>query len=106
MDKHTADPFAGIDALEAAMDDYSDPQLWAMADETANRLLHNPRLDELKPRNQAGLLSDHEKDELERLLDKMHDLVLIRSKALALLQARGYDIRTYLQMKPNQPQPE
>jgi hypothetical protein len=100
LSQHIIDPFADIDALEAALDNYSDPQLWSIADETANRLTHNPRLEELKPRNQSGLLTDQEKIELQHLLDKLHDLVLIRSKALALLQSRGYDIRAYLHMKP------
>ncbi|MBC7870263.1 MAG: hypothetical protein H7Y09_05440 [Chitinophagaceae bacterium] len=88
-------PDADFDRLFNELDSYGDNKLWqtALAHLSA---AHSLRLDELTDKGQEGILTEPDEKELGRLLELVDKQVLIRSKALSLLQDRGHDIKRYL----------
>jgi hypothetical protein len=85
-------PPAGLDA---ALDTYTDEQLWAVV---YQRLAwtENERLRDLVAQGKHTLLTPDEQAELESLLDQVDHYTMIRSRALSLLQERGQDVERYL----------
>jgi hypothetical protein len=76
----------------AALDDYTDAQLWAVI---YQRLAwpENERLRDLTARGKGGELTPDERDELDALLDRVDRHTLLRSRALLLLKQRGRELK-------------
>ena len=76
---------------------YTDEQLWAVV---YQRLAwpQDTRLRELVALGKQGLLSDDEKAEMERLIDLVDRLMLLRSQALLLLKQRGHNVEKRLEL--------
>lgn len=85
------------DQALAALDSFSDEQLWAVV---YQRLAwpDRERLRDLIERGKQGALKQAEQAELETLLDRTDQYTVWRSKALNLLKQRGYDIGRYLKV--------
>lgn len=80
---------------EEAMTSLPDEQLWAVV----HRRLAWPleeRLTVLTARGKTQSLSSSEQTELDALLDEADRLMVLRSKAVALLKQRGHDVTAYL----------
>jgi hypothetical protein len=83
----------------AAMPAYTNEQLWAIAN-------HRMRVDAALRRKaliaqvKISTLSDDDQAELDALGALWDRYVLLRSTALAALQERGFDIKTYLHLHP------
>lgn len=89
-------PTTDQEAQQEIMDTYSDAQLWAIV----YQRLTSPereRLHVLQTKQQAGGLSAEETPEFDALVEVVDQQMLLRSKALFLLQERGYHINVYLQ---------
>lgn len=88
-------PFGGI-ALET-LETYTDLQLWAVVfhhlsrrEEEAYQSLHEKRA--------SHTLTAEEEHRLDEILKTIDSNMLFRSKALAILQERGYDVVGYLDL--------
>ena len=83
--------------VEMHVDRLSDAQLWALV---YRRLpwLASARLRELTQQGQQSVLTAAEQAELARLIDEADHLTLLRSRAAAALQERGYDVRGPLRL--------
>lgn len=77
------------------LSDCTDEQLWALI---YHRLTQSQdsRMRELLYRGTEGTLTKQEKAELKCIVDLVDRQMLLRSRALALLQERGHDIDVYL----------
>jgi len=76
---------------------YTDAQLWTLV----HRRLSSAQLirrDELDEKGKTGRLSAEEEREIDQLVQSSDQLMLLRSKALRILQNRGHDITGYLGM--------
>jgi predicted transcriptional regulator len=83
------------DVVHQALEDEIDKRLWAIVDQRLSPA-DDARIHELMPRNNDGLLSPDEYQELVRLVKLVNEQMLQRSEALVLLKQRGHDIDTYL----------
>ena len=83
--------------LGPTMDTLTDAQLWALV---YRRLAwpEDVRLRELTARGKQGALTDDEQAELAALIARADRLTLVRSRALLLLQERGYNVRDHLRL--------
>lgn len=90
-------PPADRAALSEALETLPDAQLWALVH---SRLAwpRGARLRELTASGRRALLMDEEQAELAALIDDADELTLLRSRALLVLQQRGYEIREQLQL--------
>lgn len=86
-----------MNAQIALMPTYTNEQLWAIANRRM-RVDAALRRWALVAQGKLGALSQKEQDELDDLGDLWDRYVLLRSTALATLQERGFDIKTYLQL--------
>ena len=76
---------------------YTDAQLWAIVHRrlSSAQLIRRGELDE---KGKTGRLSAEEEREIDQLVQSSDQLMLLRSKALRILQNRGHDITGYLGM--------
>lgn len=81
------------------LDDCNDEQLWALIHQRLTRLQDN-RMRELLDRGNQGTITDQEQAELTHFVDLVDRQMLLRSRALVILQERGHDIDTYLNAAP------
>ena len=88
---------ANADIVHDELHHYTDEQLWAVV---YQRLAwpQDTRLRELIALGKQGLLSDDEKAEMERLIDLVDRMMMLRSQALLLLKQRGHDVETQLKL--------
>ena len=82
----------------ANLPNYTDTQLWALVHRRLSKA-HLARLGDLNAKGKRGALSTNEEQEIEQLIHASDQLMLLRSKALHLLQDRGHDIKGYLGMR-------
>lgn len=89
------EPTADIQDLLHQLQDYSEPQLWAVV---YRRLpwTQSLRLRELNLKNKQTTLSEIEQDELNSLIEQVDRDMLLRSEALLQLQQWGVNVDTYL----------
>lgn len=88
----SAPPEHDLEAQMAALDGYNDAQLWAVVYRRP-RGVDSERLHALSAKT---ALTSAEETERDALLDQVDRLMLLRTKALMLLQARGYAVDAYL----------
>jgi len=79
---------------------YTDDELWAVVDQRLTQK-QDTRLRRLIALGKQGQLSVDEQAEMEQLVDMVDHQMLLRSEALLLLQQRGHDIDTFLNLKQN-----
>lgn len=77
------------------LNDCTDEQLWALIHQRLTRTQDN-RMRELLDRGSEGTITEQEKAELTYYVDVVDRQMLLRSRALVLLQERGHDIYQYL----------
>jgi|GEM_PF-521041 len=84
-------------ALQEELETLSDAQLWALV---YRRIAwpEGARLRELAARGRQMALTGQEQTELVTLIEETDSLMLLRSRALLVLQKRGHDIREQLQL--------
>lgn len=90
--------FGGDSIVEYQLDrlnDCTDEQLWALIHQRLTRA-QDKRMRALLVRGNEGALTEQEHAELKNLVDLVDRQMLLRSRALALLQERGHDIHQYL----------
>ena len=77
-----------------ALDRFSDEQLWMIV---RRRLTpkQEARCRELADRGNRGVITDSEIAEMESWVARVDNQMLLRSKALLILQRRGHDIDAY-----------
>jgi hypothetical protein len=83
--------------LPDELSNYTDEQLWAIV----HQRLTSPqdaRLHELIALGKQGQITEEEKVELERLIDRVDHQMLLRSEALYLLKQRGRDVERQLRL--------
>ncbi len=94
--------FGGDSIVEYQLDrlnNCTDEQLWALIHQRLTRA-QDARMRELLNRGSEGTITEQEKAELTYIIDWVDRQMLLRSRALALLQERGHDIDTYLYTAP------
>jgi hypothetical protein len=79
----------------AYMDVYTDQQLWAVVHQRL-AMDDDQRMQALIETGKQGDLADSDQAELDALLEKLDDFILLRSNALLLLKQRGHPIEAYL----------
>jgi hypothetical protein len=79
------------------LNQYTDEQLWAVVHQRLAWPQDTP-LRELVALGKQGLLSNDEKAEMERLINLVDRLILLRSQALLLLKERGRDVEKRLEL--------
>ncbi|MYD10760.1 MAG: hypothetical protein F4X02_12050 [Chloroflexi bacterium] len=90
--------FGGDSLVEHQLDRLNgctDEQLWALIHQRLTRA-QDERMRELLDRGSKGTLTEQEHAELKYIVDLVDRQMLLRSRALALLQERGHDIDHYL----------
>ncbi len=89
LDPTTAD----VDVVLEEMDGYPDKALWEIVYQRLT-MSERRRLDDLIEKGKQGARTPAEDSEVQALLDQVERQMLLRSKALALLVERGYDIQS------------
>lgn len=89
-------PSADFDAVIDTMDVYSDEALWEVIYQRLTKS-ERQRYDTLVALGRQTTLSSAQQAELEALIDKINRQMLFRSKAVALLVERGYDVQSRFQ---------
>ncbi len=80
-----------------ALERLSDSRLWQVTKGTLSTT-HQRRYSNLLRKNQAGTLSEREREQLRRLGDEARRLTLRRAYAYALLRWRGHPIPTPIEL--------
>jgi hypothetical protein len=88
-DEHRLVENARSEVSDQILDRYSDDQLWAIFHHFVP-VMEQYRLRELKVQNESRDLTEEEHKEIDSLLNVLNSYMLVRSKALALLNKRGY----------------
>jgi hypothetical protein len=92
IQRGVADSGNAISASNHGMTDFSDEDLWAVVDQRLT-----PEEDQaytrLVEKGKSGALSAEEESELHRVVSTINQQMLERSKALLVLQQRGYNIK-------------
>lgn len=83
--------------LEATLETLSDAELWALVYRRVAWTAAE-RLRDLTARGRQTRLSGEEQDELTALIDEADRMMLLRSRALVILQQRGHNVRDYLHL--------
>ncbi len=94
--------FGGGSLVEYQLDrlgECTDEELWAVIRQRLTAPQEN-RMQELLFRGSEGALLEQESAELRHLADLVDCQMLLRSRALALLQERGHDIDAFLKASP------
>ncbi len=92
--------FGGFPEANLTPDDlrrYSDEQLWAVVHQRF-AWFQDTRLRELTVLGKQRRLSDEENAEMERLINLVDHVILLRSQALVLLKQRGYEVEKQLKL--------
>ena len=87
-----------VEYLLDRLNDCTDEQLWSLIYQRLTQS-QDDRMRELLYRGSEGKLTEQENAELSYFVDLVDRQMLLRSRALVLLKARGHDIDVYLNAK-------
>lgn len=91
------EPAANWDQLAATLETLSDAQLWALVYRRQSWIAGGRLRDLSAQGRQASLLPD-EQVELDTLIDEADRAMLVRSRALLVLQQRGHQVQDQFQL--------
>src|SRR5687768_392845 len=92
------------EVVNQVLEDEIDKRLWSVVDQRLSPE-EDSRLHDLLDKGNAGTITDVEREELAALVAEVNRQMLERSKALALLQERGHDIKGYLGLRRDEQNP-
>src|SRR5262245_58460723 len=92
-------PFEEV--VSEVLEEEIDKRLWAIVNQSLSPS-DDARLHELLDKGNAGTSTPEERHEAQTLVDLVEQQMLERSKALALLQRRGHDIKGYLGLREDE----